>query len=101
MGKRDTMTITLKPATEALLLEKAQQEGRDMDALLDTLILSAISASGETAEAAAPLLPPETLGEDPRLAILRQIDSQSRFMSPHSTGRDFLREGREGGMFGD
>ncbi len=95
------MTITLKPTTEALLREKAQQEGQDLNVLVDALILDAIRASGEKVEASLALLPPESSGEDPRLAILRQIDAQSRFMNPHSTGRNFLREGREGGMFGD
>ena len=44
---------------------------------------------------------PEQPGEDPRMAILREIDVRSQFMNPKPTGRDFLREGRDGGMFGD
>ena len=32
------MTITLKPSTEALLLEKARQEGQDPDALANDVL---------------------------------------------------------------
>ena len=46
-------------------------------------------------------LPPEQPGDDPRMAILRETDARAQFMNPKSTGRDFLREGRDGGMFGD
>lgn len=38
------MTITLKPSTEALLLEKAQQEGQDLDTLADTLLADSLEA---------------------------------------------------------
>jgi len=46
-------------------------------------------------------LPPEQAGEDPRMAILREIEARSQFINPKPSGRDFLREGRDGGMFGD
>ncbi len=38
------MTITLKPATEAMLREKAHQDGQDLDTLVDTLIVEALTA---------------------------------------------------------
>lgn len=50
MGKRDTMTITLKPTTEALLREKAQQEGRDMDSLVDMLLADSLEAEARRTE---------------------------------------------------
>lgn len=45
--------------------------------------------------------PPEQPGEGPRMAILRGIEARSRFMNPKPSERDFLREGWDGGMFGD
>ena len=38
------MTITLRPSTEAMLLEKARQEGRDLDTLVDTLLAESLEA---------------------------------------------------------
>ncbi len=38
--------------------------------------------------------------EDPRLAVLREIDARCRQMSPLPDDHDFVREGRSGGMFG-
>ena len=38
------MTITLKPSTEALLREKAQQEGQDLDTLVDILLADTLEA---------------------------------------------------------
>jgi hypothetical protein len=34
--------------------------------------------------------------EDPRLALLREIDTRSRSMNPRPDERDYLREGRAG-----
>ena len=38
------MTITLRPATEALLLEKARQEGQDPDALANDVLADYLAA---------------------------------------------------------
>ncbi len=38
------MTITLRPSTEALLLERARQEGQDLDTLVDTLLADSLEA---------------------------------------------------------
>jgi len=38
------MTITLKPTTEALLREKAQQDGQDLDTLVDMLLAGSLEA---------------------------------------------------------
>ena len=97
------MTITLNPRTEAKLLEKAHREGHDPDAIVNDVLWDYLTANAQEAGSrpAAPILPPEQPGEDPRMAILREIDARSQFMSPGSCGRDFLREGRDGGMFGD
>ncbi len=38
------MTITLKPTTEALLREKAQQDGQDLDTLVDMLFAGSLEA---------------------------------------------------------
>lgn len=49
------MTITLKPSTEAMLVEKARQEGQDLDTVADTLLADLLKAElreqEETAEA--------------------------------------------------
>ncbi len=97
------MTITLKPQVEAKLLEKALREGQAPDALANDALLDFLSADNmdATNQPASPILPPEQPGEDPRIAILREIDARSRFMNPKPGGRDFLREGRDGGMFGE
>lgn len=44
------MTITLKPTTEALLREKAQQEGRDVDSLVDMLLADSLEAEARRTE---------------------------------------------------
>ena len=36
------MTITLRPSTEALLLEKARQDGQDLDTLVDRLLADSL-----------------------------------------------------------
>lgn len=38
------MTITLRPSTEAMLLERARQEGHDLDTLVDTLLAESLGA---------------------------------------------------------
>lgn len=97
------MTITLTPQTEAKLLEKARREGQDPDALANDVLSDFLDAKPEqiNSHSAASILPPEQPGEDPRLAILREIDARSQFMNPKPSGRDYLREGRAGGMFGE
>ena len=48
------MTITLRPSTEALLLEKARQEGQDLDTLVDKVLADSLKAQGrENKEIAA------------------------------------------------
>lgn len=47
------MTITLKPKTEALLREKAQQDGQDLDTLVDTLLAGSLEAQAQEDEEAA------------------------------------------------
>lgn len=44
------MTITLKPSTEALLLEKARQEGQDLDTLIDKLLADSLEAQKREVE---------------------------------------------------
>lgn len=44
------MTITLKPSTEALLLEKARQEGQDLDTLVDKILADSLEAQKREAE---------------------------------------------------
>lgn len=44
------MTVTLRPSTEALLLEKARQEGQDLDTLVDTLLADSLEAQKREAE---------------------------------------------------
>lgn len=97
------MTITLKPSTEAMLLEKAQQEGQDPNAIVNDALLKFLAADSqeETNRSVSLILPPEQPGEDPRMAILREIDARSQFMKPRPSTRDLLREGRDGGMFGE
>lgn len=38
------MTITLRPSTEAMLLEKARQQGQDSETLVDTLLADSLEA---------------------------------------------------------
>ncbi len=97
------MTITLTPQTEAKLLEKAHHEGQDPDVLANDVLWDFLNAKQEHVnnQPAASILPPEQPGEDPRLAILREIDARSQFMNPKPSERDYLREGRAGGMFGE
>ena len=38
------MTITLRPSTEAMLVEKARQEGQDLDTVADTLLADVLEA---------------------------------------------------------
>jgi len=97
------MTITLNPQIEAKLLEKARRDGQDPDTLANTVLSDFLAENAQDAVShpLASFLPPEKPGEDPRVAILREIDARSRFMNPKPSGRDFLREGRDGGMFGE
>ena len=44
------MTITLKPKTEALLREKAQQDGQDLDTLVDMLLADRLEAQAREDE---------------------------------------------------
>jgi len=44
------MTITLKPSTEAMLLQKAQQEGQDPAILVDILLANLLSAESRESE---------------------------------------------------
>lgn len=44
------MTITLKPSTEALLLEKARQNGQDLETLVDALLAGSLEAQKREAE---------------------------------------------------
>jgi hypothetical protein len=96
------MTITLNPEVEAKLLEKAQREGQNPDALANDVLLGFLAADSEQAasHSTAPVLPPYQPGEDPRLAVLREIDARSQFMQTKPSARDYLREGREGEMYG-
>ena len=96
------MTITLNSQTEAKLLEKARREGQNPDALANDVLLDFLTANAQeiTSIPITSLLPPEKPGEDPRMAILREIDARSQFMNPKPGRRDFLREGRDGGMLG-
>ena len=48
-----TMTITLKPATGAMLLARAQQEGKDLDILADALLVRALEAQAREDEETA------------------------------------------------
>ena len=97
------MTITLNPQIEIRLLEKARREGQDPNAIVNDALLNFLTVDAQevTSNPITSLLPPEQPGEDPRMAILREIDARSQFMNPKPSGRDFLREGREGGMFGE
>ncbi len=97
------MTITLNPQTEAKLLEKAHHEGQDPNAIANDVLWEFLTANAQEAagHSITSLLPPEQPGEDPRMAILREIDARSQFMNPKPSGRDFLREGRDGRMFGE
>lgn len=90
------MTITLKPQIEAKLLEKARREGQDPDALANDALLKFLEADSQKAVST---IPPEQPGEDPRWAVLRDIEARSQFMNPKPDERDYLREGRAGGMF--
>ena len=47
------MTITLKPTTEALLREKAQQDGQDLDTLVDMLLAGSLEVQAREDEEAA------------------------------------------------
>lgn len=47
------------------------------------------------------VLPTATGGDDSRLQVLREIETRSRLMNPKPDGRDHLREGRAGAMFGE
>jgi hypothetical protein len=44
------MTITLRPSTEALLREKARQEGQDLDTLADTILADSLEAQKREVE---------------------------------------------------
>ena len=92
------MTITLRPSTEVKLLEKARREGQDPDALANDALLLFLETDTQQA---ASTIPPEQPGEDPRWTVLRAIEERNREMNPkpRSDVRDFLREGRAGGMF--
>jgi hypothetical protein len=47
------MTITLRPSTEALLLEKAQQKGQDLNTLVDTLLADSLEVQKRESEETA------------------------------------------------
>lgn len=97
------MTITLDPQVEARLLEKAERERQDPDTIVNDVLLDFLTADAQevTSHPITSLLPLEQPDEDPRMAILREIDTRSQFMNPKPSGRDFLREGRDEGMFGE
>ena len=96
------MTVTLNPQVEVRLLEKARREGQDLNTIVNDALLNYLTVdTQEVATRLASILPPEQPGEDPRMAILREIDVRSQFMRPKPNGRDILREGRDGGMFGE
>jgi len=96
------MTVTLNPQVEVRLLEKARREGQDLNKIVNDALLNYLTVdTQEVATRLASILPPEQPGEDPRMAILREIDARSQFMNPKPNGRDILREGRDGGMFGE
>ena len=81
-----------------MLLEIAQQEGRDPSAVSDDLLSRYFARRAENVGDAVPTPePPEQTGEDPRMANLREIEQHSQFMNPKPSGRDFLREGRDTG----
>jgi len=44
------MTITLRPSTAAMLREKAEQEGKDLDTLVDTLLAGTLEAQAREHE---------------------------------------------------
>ena len=66
------MTITLKPSTEAMLLEKARQEGQDLDTLVDTLLAQTLEAQAredeETAAAVSKAMAAAEAGREKPLA---------------------------------
>lgn len=90
------MTITLEPQIEAKLLEKARRDGQDPDALANDALNRFLEAD---APGTPSTIPPEQPGEDPRWAVMREIEARSQFMNPKPSERDYLREGRAGGMF--
>ncbi len=47
------------------------------------------------------VLPEDSGPSDPRLDFLQEIEERSRSMNPKPDGRDLLREGREGAMYGE
>lgn len=47
------------------------------------------------------LLPESSIQEDPRLDFVKEIDERSQQMNPKLDTRDWLREGREGAMYGE
>ncbi len=95
------MTITLQPATEAKLLDKARREGQDPSKIVNDALSAFLEPdTPEVSEDSfVSALPPVQVGEDPRLAILREMEAQSRFMKTKPSQRDYLHEGRSGGMF--
>lgn len=73
------MTITLRPSTEALLLEKARQEGQDLDTLVDTLLADSLEAQKrENEEIAAAVRHAITAAEAGREKPLAQYLAEQR-----------------------
>lgn len=70
------MTITLKPSTEAMLLEKARLEGQDLDTLVDTLLADSLEAQAredeETAMAVSRAMAAEAGREKPMAQYLAE-----------------------------
>lgn len=66
------MTITLKPSTEAMLREKAQQSGQDLDTLADTLLADSLAAQAredeETAVAVSKAMAAAEAGQEKPMA---------------------------------
>ncbi len=66
------MTITLKPSTEAMLLEKARLEGQDLDTLVDALLAGTLEAQAredeETAAAVSKAMAAAEAGREKPLA---------------------------------
>ena len=74
------MTITLRPTTEAMLLEKAQQEGQDLDTLVDLLLAGSLEAQArEDAETAMAVTKAMAAAEGGREKPMAQYLAEQRF----------------------
>ncbi len=72
------MTVTLRPSTEALLLEKARQEGQDLDTLVDTLLADSLEAQKREAEEIAAAVRSAMAAEAGREKPLAQYLAEQR-----------------------